>query len=442
MSLELALAGTFVDDEGTTHTIPENAKIVTGAMDAVAFYHFGMNSDHIVATIGERSTSGSNFGGTYFDGNLVFGDINHGASPHDPDIFPADPNTEERAFLDSIPGDLSSECSATNYYCDKVNMDYLNKNGWPDVIVVGSFYNGLVNDEFMGNATEKNIPVVKLTDTYEDSTEEMAPRDMVAMIERMEEIAMLIGVDKSASTMVDNDKKALCEEAAKFQVTAEKAHELGVRSMASYMPYMDNLPGVTGAFIPNPDRDAVLTMMQNLGMPILYNEHSGSYWEGRAGSFVPNDGNFIANNTASLSGVPYHVDFWLYDDRITLDFLSEEWKEHWPHPAVVAGQHAPWQANGRIFSYRHATEILSITGTNLGKAKSLFPATECTPVDEDMMAATGGQRGLTAGQYSCLKVVPIDFCEALMEDKSSASSMNSFLMTVLVSIGAITYGIL
>jgi hypothetical protein len=40
----------FVDDIGTTHEIASDATIVTGAMDAVAFSHFGLPSDRIIAT--------------------------------------------------------------------------------------------------------------------------------------------------------------------------------------------------------------------------------------------------------------------------------------------------------------------------------------------------------------------------------------------------------
>jgi len=57
----------FVDDAGTTHEIPSGAKIMTGTMDAVTLFHFGMESSQIMGTFGERSASGSNFGGVYHD---------------------------------------------------------------------------------------------------------------------------------------------------------------------------------------------------------------------------------------------------------------------------------------------------------------------------------------------------------------------------------------
>ena len=100
---------------------------------------------------------------------------------------------------------------------------------------------------------------------------------MIEMTERMEELASALGVDVENS-IVRNDKAALCSAVESFQETAKQAHEAGVRAMATYMPYQENEPGTTSAFLPNPDRDPVLLMMQNMGLPILYNEHSGNYW--------------------------------------------------------------------------------------------------------------------------------------------------------------------
>lgn len=60
-------ATTFTDDKGLTHKIPSGAKVLCGAMDAVTFFHFGMEASQVKGTFGERSSSGSNFGGKYFD---------------------------------------------------------------------------------------------------------------------------------------------------------------------------------------------------------------------------------------------------------------------------------------------------------------------------------------------------------------------------------------
>ena len=402
----------FVDDAGTTHEIASDATIVTGAMDAVAFSHFGLPSDQIIATFGERSSSGSNYGGTYFDGNLVYGDeLKHGESDYDPDSFPADPDTEERAYLDAITGDLSADCSASNYYCGIIDINYLNENGWPDLIIVGAFYEGMVtgNAEFIGNATEKNVPVVTLKNSYDGDESETEPRDMIDMIELVETLALALGATEDA-IVVGNDEASFCEAASSFREIAQIAQDNGVRSMASYMPYNGGHPeGQTGAFLPNVDNDPVLSMMQNLGMPILYNEHAGNYWEYQAGNFEAGAGTFKAIDTSSLSGEAlYHVDFWLYDDRVSLDFLSDQFAQDWPHPALLEKQHAYWPSNARILSYKHAGEILTVVGAQLKDAQRVSPPTECIPFD----GVAGTPRNLAPGQYSCVSIKPFSFCSA------------------------------
>lgn len=399
----------FIDDAGTTHEIASDATIVTGAMDAVALSHFGLPSDRILATFGERSSSGSNYGGFYSDGNLVYGDTLPHNTTYDPNVFPADPDVEERAYLDGIVGDLSAECSASNYYCDIIDITFLNENGWPDLIIVGAFYDSLITKEFIGNATDNDVSIVLLKNSYDGDQSEQEPRDMIEMIEVMESLALALGATED-TVLVGNDKESFCEAAKSFRQSAQAAQDSGVRSMASFMPYQgDNPEGVTGAFLPSPDYDPVLSMMQNLGLPILYNEHSGNYWEYHAGDYSPGAGSFKAIDTTSLSGtVAYNVDFWLYDDRVSLDFLSDQFAEDWPHPALVENQYAYWPSNGRILSYKHAAEILTIVGSSLREAQRVTPATDCTPFDGE----PGVPRVIPAGEYSCVSIRPIDFCSA------------------------------
>jgi hypothetical protein len=310
-------------------------------------------------------------------------------------------------------------------------MTYLNENGWPDLIVVGAFYDSLMTEDFVGNATANNVPIVVLKNSYDGDESEQQPRDMIDMIELMETLALALGATED-EIVVGNDKESFCAAAKSFRQTAQAAQDKGVRSMASYMPYMgDNPEGLTGAFLPNPDYDPVLSMMQNLGMPIVYNEHSGSYWEYHAGDFSPGAGTFEAVGTSSLSGnASYYVDFWLYDDRVSLDFLSDQFANDWPHPALVAKQHAYWPANARILSYKHAAELLTIVGGELQGAERVAPATECTPFD----GVAGTPRDLAPGQYSCVSIKPIDFCSA--EDLESASSGRVGFGTELLLVSA------
>ena len=118
------------------------------------------------------------------------------------------------------------------------------------------------------------------------------------------------------------------------------------------------------------------------------------------------------------------VDFWLYDARVTLDFMSSSFAAAWPHPAVVAEQHAQWPSNGHLFSYRHATAVLAGVREKLAVAQKLDPLeTTCTSVfqsDRD-----GVYRGLGPGEYACYNPVSYAMC--------SAASPSALPLAVIVS---------
>ena len=69
---EVYAAGSFTDDAGVTHSWEADApQILTGAMDAVSLFHLGMAASQVAGTIGERTASGSNYGGIYADVGIV-----------------------------------------------------------------------------------------------------------------------------------------------------------------------------------------------------------------------------------------------------------------------------------------------------------------------------------------------------------------------------------
>lgn len=203
----VALGGTFTDDVGQTITwTPDKPKIVCGAMDAIALFHFGIEPSQIIGTFGERSASGSNINGIYADGNENAQELgDHTNTPYDPAIFPADPNDAERAFLDSIQLDLSPSCSASNFYCDEVNIQLLDQNGWPEVIIFGSFYGFLLSDDFRAAASAQGVGIIQLTDVYNPIQATDIPRSMIAMIQRMEDLAKAVGVE-GVDVQVEPDK--------------------------------------------------------------------------------------------------------------------------------------------------------------------------------------------------------------------------------------------
>jgi len=417
-------AGSFTDDEGVTSTwTSDKPTIACGAMDALSFQALGMSADQIVGTFAERSSSGSNYGGIYADGNLIdHGD--HANAPYDPSFFPADPTEAESNFLNRIT-DLSPSCSASNFYCDEVNMEILNEKGWPDVLVVGSFYSSLLTESLRGNATARGVPIVSLVTAYGSSPDDpVLPRGMIEVTQRMQELATALGAAKPA--LIEADQKKLCSSAAAFTQIAKGAQQRGVRAMAGFLPYTTTgEKGEIGAFLSSPERDTALAMLEELGMAILHNdaEPDAAYEYQVTPNFdlglMPYEN--IMSSGALGDPVPYYVDFWLYDDRVTLDFVSDSFAQAWPHKAVVAKQYAYHPSNARVYSYLHAAEILDIVGAALATADKLFDEeTTCTP------APVGGwngeahrSKGLLPGQYACFEPVTYSFCEST---ESSASS--------------------
>ena len=105
------------------------------------------------------------------------------------------------------------------------------------------------------------------------------------------------------------------------------------------------------------------------------------------------------------------VDFWLYDARVTLDFMSSSFAAAWPHPAVVAKQYAQWPAYGHIFSYSHAATLLAGVREKLAVAQKLDPLeTTCTSVFQSDRG--GVYRGLGPGEYACYNPVSYAMCSA------------------------------
>lgn len=417
----------FIDDQGTKHNIEQGDSILSGAMDSITMHHFGMESSQIKGTFGERSSSGSNYGQFYFNGNLAdHGD--HSKVEFDPEKFPADPDEGERAFLSPLT-DYSPSCSASNYYCADIDIAALNANGWPDYVVFGSFYSSLLTEEFRGNATKANVPIIELTTAYGSQAEtQVLPRGMVEITERWEELAIAFMSNQVVSNKVKGPKTDLCRAAAAFSAAAKTAQDRGVRAMAGYLPYASpGENGEIGAFLASPERDTVLAMLEELGMAILHNdaESNRAYEYQVSNDFSTGLMPFENIMSAGALGEPvsYNVDFWLYDDRVTLDFLSDSFKKAWPHKAVVEGQYAYFPSNSRVFSYQHAAEILTIVGESLKSAKQLNTEAnfECTSVDGGVSGPEHRSSGLQPGQYACYEPITYDFCTTI--DKSDRKSV-------------------
>ena len=358
-------------------------------------------------------------------------------------MFPQDPDSDEKAML-AQAHDLS-DCSNTNYWCANLNHTILDVNGWPDLIIESPFI-GARHPELEAAALEKGIPIIKLTMKY--STEDAQEKGFIEIIQRFEELARALGVS-DVTAAAAQDKAALCAEIESFKPVALQAQSRGVRAMAGYLPYGAASPnGNIGGWLATPDKDPVLMMLEELGMPIMHSDTTfDDYWEnmGEASWKASDENGISATGLTSTGGrtggrvkVPCEpprrcdprtldwysnsaahtclvlavwrtdpVDFWLYDARVTLDFTSSNFAAAWPHPAVVAKQYAQWPANGHLFSYRHATTVLASVREKLAVAQKLDPLeTTCTAVDQ----SNDEYRGLAPGEYACYNPVSYAMC--------------------------------
>ena len=355
----------------------------------------------VVGTYGERCISGSNLN-TYADWNANkehFGD--HNTAAHDPAFFPADPvSAEETAMLTSTP-DLTPSCSRSCFWCSDTAGSHpgepgeilrnLDANGWPDYILQGAYAGQwpLVADpNLLANATARGVKVISIIDVYNDADgSQSRPVSYIDVTETYERLAAFLGATEDLSS----EKREFCAEMNNFKATAAAAATRGVRAMGVFAPYVSVAGGVTNGFLYGAITDQVSFMLEELGMQILHN-NSG---------YAPLD--------AATLGKQYPIDFWLYDVRVTLDFISDTFSTAWPHPALVADQYARYPNGGHIHSYEHGTEILKHVGEALGKAQRIEPTTPCTEV-ADVTDVHYRTVGLGRGQYACPKPVEYDWC--------------------------------
>ena len=355
----------------------------------------------VVGTYGERCISGSNLN-TYADWNANkehFGD--HNTAAHDPAFFPADPvSAEETAMLTSTP-DLTPSCSRSCFWCSDTAGSHpgepgeilrnLDANGWPDYILQGAYAGQwpLVADpNLLANATARGVEVISIIDVYNDADgSQSRPVSYIDVTETYERLATFLGATEDLSS----EKREFCAEMNNFKATAAAAATRGVRAMGVFAPYVSVAGGVTNGFLYGAVTDQVSFMLEELGMQILHN-NSG---------YAPLD--------AATLGKHYPIDFWLYDVRVTLDFISDTFSTAWPHPALVADQYARYPNGGHIHSYEHGTEILKHVGEALGKAQRIEPTTPCTEV-ADVTDVHYRTVGLGRGQYACPKPVEYDWC--------------------------------
>lgn len=426
----------FIDDRGNEIKLDDSITaptFVAGAMDAVSLYHLGVPQSQLKGTYGERRASGSNAGSKYFDGNVNKDQLgDHSAAEYVKELFPADPNAEEMKYIETNTVDLSPSCSYSNYYCDSVDLALIAAmDPPPNLFIVGPYYETLPavkNTTYTDLLASKGIKVVlmNLKSNVDGAPETQVPRSMVQEIERFEELATFLGV-KDVKKNTEADRKAFCTSASDFRAAAKSAQDKGIRILGGYLPFGNiTADQTTTAYFQVVEQDAVLSMMEELGAPILHTNNEGT-------SFFASNKQFSAKKPQTDSGIDLLVDFWLYDDRTTLDFRSDEFATMWPHPAVTAKQYSGFSSNARIFSFRFASEQLDHVTGPLNKAKKVIDtATKCSKAPEGGFSGDKHrQQGLEAGQYACYE--PVMYAELCGGGVTSGAAVAGRMMGVVAA---------
>jgi hypothetical protein len=453
----MADSHSFTDDEGTKHTWTKaKPTILMNARSVLSLMHFGLGADQLHATWGEHSNSGTNYDhgdegcvssnhAKYYDGNMA--DYGNHDVAFDPSSWTGHPSEAEMNIIKQAI-DLSPKCSSCNYWCadleweDNFGFTGLGgeagggSKGWPDLIIDDYSFGYATTPEFLGNASANGakIIVMKLTSPGAAAGDDPVKKNYIEVARRYEELAIALGAvgpDDEAANL--KEKAAFCKAAEDFKEVAKGAADRGVRALAGYFPYdaapahgdLDNGPddGLNAdgktifGFLYGPASSGfpALKLLEELGMQILhigdmpdYNAHmapdnlkpcSMGVWKTHADACTAPDGY-------------YPVDFFLYDDRTTLDVTSATFAEKWPHPAVVAGQMAPWSNGGQgVYSYEHATEMLTMIGAKLKDATKVdSTTTTCTDV-EVISSQVHRSDGLSVTEYACYNPVELPLCD-------------------------------
>jgi len=393
-----AKAGTFKDDLGTEHTFKGKPKIVCHAQVALTLRKFGMTEDQIVGTYGAWSNRGS---------DMDFDNLSKGSS------LPSEPTPEELLWLDTKVTNLNPDCEKPGG-CYSFDVDIL-KEVNPDYVIFWGYNQSpfyFSDPTLIPNVTEAFETVYieisqesgKGTVCTGDVVNGCHGKTMITLIKQWEALAVALGVELPAS--VEDDKEAMCEAATKFTASAKKAHERGVRVMAMF-------PKTDLFYIANPTGNAVLRMLEELGMPLMHPggicddsiepKCSHSYfWENvpRVQYFTGCDPD--KDPTAScIDNTLYPVDMVLYDQRVTITLNQNETLNRFINdPALVEGQRAYWPGAGLPHTYQHAAEILTILAPALDSAKRIHAATDCTP-DVDVTSLKHAETPLGGGKYAC-----------------------------------------
>ena len=332
------------------------------------------------------------------------------SNPEGGSAFDKDPSPEDIQFLASHAVNLLPSC-LPGRRCMDIDLDLLRDIEVDVFLALGYRHTVRYITDFVADIEEitgKPVIYIDLSQTGPDCTpgneDRCYGKSMIDLIHQLEDLATALGVRPTAA--VQQDKQDLCEAAQNFQRVSLEAQLRGVRAMAAYFG-----TGIDGStYYANPPDDMVLRMLEELGMPLLHVDCDlqpdqdqcplGFFWETlRNAAFFGNCQESTLQ--ACQDNTPkYPVDFWLYDDRQTLEVLRPSFGQDFPDKAILARQYAYWPIGGGALSYRHAAQILNIIAPSLDKAKRLHDGTQCIE-GVDVSGVAHRTVGLDGGEFAC-----------------------------------------
>jgi len=401
---------TFVDDFGVEHSTDKSKPtFITGARNALFFYHHGNSTDQLVATCKyirnhvltkSRSESPAIHGAHRSRSIPSFYNWTDGINFNDGmrlnwdnetllNAFAVDPTPEDIAFLRSIPT-ISSGCEF--FFICLGNVD-INKfqalNVKPDFWLLLDQYQGYVQNitEIMGKPPIYIDPLVEQVylclhqdgewDVESKNADKCYFRSAIDVIKRTIKLAEFLGIELDDA----EDQKTMCEAAMRFSNVAEAAQQRGIRAGRIFIEYSAVEDSAVILVMPIPPHFNPFTRtLEELGMPLLHPSYKFEYIDVYKSWFVNcREGqNWTSCNNDTL----YNIDFWLLDS-IPMNELTklEFFEEFFPDKAILSGQFAHVPGYAGPFSYRTVARFLNDISNRLEKAQSLYPDQGCEDID-------------------------------------------------------------
>ena len=131
----------FVDDAGTRHSTHRAAPtVVVNINDALGLQDMGLTRNQVHGTIGQRTSTYSNFGQREGSSAEVY--TNSGETEWDPSQFTQDAYTAEELHMIARAIDMTPSCAGLAASCTGETGEIiaqLDAHGWPDFMVVSAY---------------------------------------------------------------------------------------------------------------------------------------------------------------------------------------------------------------------------------------------------------------------------------------------------------------